>query len=346
MPLKIRKVFCLGLVAALSLALSPSASQAEEQLACKPSNKQVSSLGTLTVGAILANMPSAQWGIEQGCFKKYGLEVKTSTVANIQIGMAGLVSGSIDVVMNTPTNLILFMANGDFDGKIVAPRHSYSASELTRAQTAPLYPGKLLLQTALIVKNDSPVHSWKDLEGKKIAVKSFQGTDQAGVMLAMKSAGVSASKVQFLAMSDSQMGPALTRGDVDAVIPSDPIATQIINSGAKVFAYPTSYFYEPGVAVVYVSSAQIVAKKTQAMRAFQKAILEINRLLNMPENQGSYRKTIATVTGVTEESLNQITFPTMSEKNVSFPEISYIPRKLKSLGFTRSRVNLAPILFN
>ena len=344
--MKFNKITSIGLVAALSLIVTSPVSRAEEQLACKPSNKRVDSLGTLTVGAILANMPSAQWGIEQGCFKKYGLEVKTTTVANIQIGMAGLVSGSIDLVMNTPTNLFLFMANGDFDGKIIAPRHSYSAAELTRAQTAPLYPGKLLLQTALLVKNDSPIHSWKDLEGKKIAVKSFQGTDQAGVMLAMKSAGVSSTKVQFLAMSDSQMGPALTRGDVDAVIPSDPIATQVINAGAKVFAYPTSYFYEPGVAVVYVSSAQIVAKKSQALKAFQRAILESNRLLNMPENQDSYIKTIARVTGVTEDSLNQITFPTMSEKNVSFPEISYIPRKLKALGFTRSRVNLAPVLFN
>lgn len=339
------KYIVTTLIASLSVLLFTTPTHADERLACQPSSKQVNSLGTLNIGSILANLPSAQWGIEQGCFRKYGLEVKTTTVANVQIGMAGLVGGSLDLVMNTPTNLILFMANGDFDGKIVAPRHTYSAAELTRAQTAPLYPGKLLLQTALLIKNESPIQSWKNLEGKKIGVKSFQGTDQAGIMLAMKSAGVSSSKVQFLAMSDSQMGPALTRGDVDAVVPSDPIATQIINSGAKVFAYPSAYYYEPGVAVAYVSSAQIVAKKSKAMKAFQKAILETNRLLNLPENQGSYRKTIARVTGVTEDSLNQITFPTMSEKSVSFSEISYIPRKLKSLGFTRSRVNLAPILF-
>ena len=58
-----------------------------------------------------------------------------------------------------------------------------------------------------------------------------------------------------------------------------------------------------------------------------------------------YRKIISKITGVTEASVAKLRLPTMSQKNVTFAAIAYIPHKLKSLGFIHSRVNLAPILF-
>ena len=323
-----------------------NAAIAEAPAACAQPSKATRDFGTLVLASIPANLPAAQWGIEQGCFKKYGLDIKVNTVASTQIGMAGLVSGSFDLFMNTPSNLILFMANGDFAGKIVAPRHEYSAEELARAKREPLYPGELLLQTVVLVKKDSPIKSWKDLEKSKVAVKSFKGSDHAGILLAMRSIGANAAKTEFLTMADAQMGSALARGDVDAVVPSDPYATQIIGDGARVIGYPSAYYFEAGVAVAYMSSQDIVSKKPAAMRAFQRAVLEINRLLNKAQNDASYRKTIAKVTGITEESAAKLRLPTMSEKNVTFAEIAYIPNKLKSLGFIRSRVNLAPILFH
>ena len=339
-------VLLIALISSLILPGLSNQAIADAPAACAQPSKATRDLGTLVLASIPANLPAAQWGIEQGCFKKYGLDIKVNTVASTQIGMAGLVSGSFDLFMNTPSNLILFMANGDFAGKIVAPRHEYSAEELARAKREPLYPGELLLQTVVLVKKDSPIKSWKDLEKSKVAVKSFKGSDHAGILLAMRSIGANAAKTEFLTMADAQMGSALARGDVDAVVPSDPYATQIIGDGARVIGYPSAYYFEAGVAVAYMSSQDIVSKKPAAMRAFQRAVLEINRLLNKAQNDASYRKTIAKVTGITEESAAKLRLPTMSEKNVTFAEIAYIPNKLKSLGFIRSRVNLAPILFH
>lgn len=339
-------VLLIALISSLILPGLSNQAIADAPAACAQPSKATRDLGTLVLASIPANLPAAQWGIEQGCFKKYGLDIKVNTVASTQIGMAGLVSGSFDLFMNTPSNLILFMANGDFAGKIVAPRHEYSAEELARAKREPLYPGELLLQTVVLVKKDSPIKSWKDLEKSKVAVKSFKGSDHAGILLAMRSIGANAAKTEFLTMADAQMGSALARGDVDAVVPSDPYATQIIGDGARVIGYPSAYYFEAGVAVAYMSSQDIVSKKPAAMRAFQRAVLEINRLLNKAQNDASYRKTIAKVTGITEESAAKLRLPTMSEKNATFAEIAYIPNKLKSLGFIRSRVNLAPILFH
>ncbi|MSW10243.1 MAG: PhnD/SsuA/transferrin family substrate-binding protein [Actinobacteria bacterium] len=333
------------LVSLLLLALI-TPSHADSTVGCNQPAKAVKQVGTLVLASIPANLPTVQWGIGAGCFRKYGLEIKTSFVASTQIGFTGLISGSYDLFMNTPSNLILLMANGDLDGKIIAPRHGYSAEELARAKREPLYPGELLLQSVVLVSKDSPIKSWEDLEGRKIGIKSFKGTDHAGILLAMKSKGVKTSKFEFLALSDTQMASALSRGDVDAVVPSDPFATQMIVNGARVIGYPSAYYSEPGPAVVYISTQQIVSKKVEAMKAFQKATLEINHLLNLPQNDDSLRKTIANVTGVSLEAANKLKLPTLVEQNVSFSQIAYIPNKLKSLGFIKSRVNLAPILFH
>lgn len=345
-PSRSKSFRVLGLAILLGVApFLTIPAQADSTLACSSNEKLPQDLGTLVLASIPANLPSAQWGIDQGCFQKYGLTVKPVVVASTQIGMAGLVSGSYDLFMNTPSNLVLFMANSNFDGVIVAPRHTYTAAEISRAQQDPLYPGALLLQTIVLVKKDSSIKSWKDLEKRKIGVKSFHGSDQGGILMAMRQVGADSSKTEFLALTDAQMGPAMERGDVDAVVPSDPFATQLILGGARPVGYPQAYFAKPGVAVAYLSSAKTINQKTSAMRAFQKAILEINHLLNQPTNDSSYRKTIASVTGSSDATVAKLHLPTMSEKNVSFSEIAYIPNRLKSLKFITTRVNLSTALF-
>ena len=325
--------------------LIPATSHADGNLACPAPVKSVRSQGSLLIAGQAAQLTSVVWGSEQGCFQKYGLDVKTSVVASSQAAIAGLVSGTYDMTVTTPTNLIMAIANGDFDGQIIAPRHGYTAEEIARAKREPLYPGELLLQTVLLVNKNSSINSWKDLENRKVAVRSFKGSDQAGVMLAMRSAGANPSKVEWLSMTDAQMSAALDRGDIDAAVPADPNASQMILKGARVIGYPYAYYAQPGAAIIFISSKAITAKKTQAMRAYKKATQEINKLLNQAENQPSFRKSIAKFTGVSEEAAAKGRLPTMIEGEVRFSDYSYLPKALKSLGFTKNRIDLAPILF-
>ena len=341
------RIIALLIAVSISVVSIPSthADSTSVQVGCVQPKKAAKDLGTLVLAGANAQLTSVQWGTEAGCFKKYGLTIKTVNVASSQIGIAGLIGRSFDLKMTTPTVLMLAMANGNFAGKIVAPRHGYSAEELARAKREPLYPGELLLQTALIVRKDSAITSWKDLQNRKIGLKTLQSQEQAGILLAMRAIGASTAKTQFLTVPDAQMQAALERGDVDAVVSSDPFATQIILAGGRIIGYPTAYYAEPGVTVAYVSSQDIVDKNLVAMRAFAKATLEINHLLNQPESDSSYRKVIAKLTGVNDEAAAKVRLPIMVEKSVTFSDIAYIPNKLKLLGFTRSRVNLAPILF-
>ncbi len=351
--MRFAKKFSVILSALVVLSSAIAAPSQAAELACASTKTAAKPLGTLKVAGQLTQLPSVKWGIEQGCFKKYGLEIETSVVATTQIGAAGLVGGSYDVSITTPLNLFLANANENFSGVIVAPRHGYTPQELTRAKIQPFFPNELLLQTALIVGKGSsiPVDGWKDLEGKKVAIQSFLSSDHAGTSIAMTKFGADYRRVEFLTLTSQQMGDALARGNVDAAIVNDPFATQIVLGGGKVIGYPNAYFAEPGskndasVAVVYASLSSITTAKRKAFKAFQSATLEINKLLNNPANEVSYRKTIQDFTGVTAAAAAKVRLPYMIERNIVADDVSYIPKKLFKIGFTKKKITAIPAIF-
>lgn len=339
-------LFTSTVILLLISALTPSvaASDSTPQLACKSTNSQ-SNVGQLVVAASIQHLPSVEWGIRQGCFKKYGLTIKTAPVATFPIGMAGLISKSYDIYGTTPLNFLKSIADGTFKGKIVGSKFGFTQAELDRVGQEPLWPGELLMGTALIVKKESTIKGYKDLIGKKVAVLSFQGNDHAGILLAFRELGIRNPKIEFLAMSNTQMADALKNGDVDAVVPADPIASQIIRDTGRLVAYPGIYIQEVGTAYVFITSDSISKDKTAEIRAFQKANLEINRLLNKSENEASYRQTISEITKVNQAVADKIRIPVFSEENMTIAQLAYIPSKMKKVGFFKGRFDLGPVLF-
>jgi len=322
----------------LSSLICISSSIASQTL-CHPQKDNAKSAPTLIVAGQLAQLPSVQWGIEQNCFRQFGLNVKTSIVATSTIAIAGLVGGSYDLAVTTPTNLIQAKMNGAIPGVFVAPRHEYTGEELVRAKLDPLYPGRLLLQTALIVNAKSPIQDWKDLENKTVAIQNFQNADHAGLLLAVMGGGGDSTKVHIVVLPSQQMGSALASGNVDGVIASEPFASQIIQNGGRVFGYTNAYFAEPGVAVGYASTTQIIRKKMKEMVAFRKATLFINHLLNDPNNINSYRNTIMSFSGITKEAAAKVYLQVMGEKNLTLDDIQNAIRKLQKVGFITGRLD-------
>lgn len=337
----------------ISVAIATGAPVANATSACSQNKSDAKYIGSIRLAAQITQLPSVQWGIDNGCYQKYGISIKTNVVATSQIATAGLIGGSYDIIVTTPTNLFLANANEGFGGVIIAPRHGYSPEELIRAKLEPFFPGELLLQTALISRSGSGIQSgdWASLEGKKVALQSFLSADHAGIAIAMRKVGADYKKTEFVTLTSQQMVDALKRGDIDAGVINDPFATQAILAGGRVIGYPNAYYAQSGylgdagVAVVYLSNTQTVKKNLKAMRAFQKATLAINNLLNQPENEASFRKTYATVTGVTASAAAKLKLPTMIERNLTPADISYIPAKLFEIGFIRERIKSAPVIF-
>ncbi|TCL71809.1 aliphatic sulfonate ABC transporter substrate-binding protein [Rhizobium sp. BK251] len=84
--------------------------------------------------------------------------------------------------------------------------------------------------SAIIVRADSPIKTVSELKGKKVAYLS--GTVRHSTFAkALKDAGLSLDDVESLNLAFDASGPALVRGDVDAVVESGDVAAKLVDTG-------------------------------------------------------------------------------------------------------------------
>jgi len=85
-------------------------------------------------------------------------------------------------------------------------------------------------ETLVVVRPDSAIKSLAELKGKKVAV--LTGTVRHSTFAkALKEAGVSIKDVQLLNIGIESSGPALARGDIDAIAESTGPAQKLVDLG-------------------------------------------------------------------------------------------------------------------
>ncbi|WP_404294363.1 aliphatic sulfonate ABC transporter substrate-binding protein (plasmid) [Microvirga sp. RSM25] len=90
----------------------------------------------------------------------------------------------------------------------------------------------------IVVKKDSPPKTLADLKGKKVAY--LTGTVRhSNFSKALKSIGLTVSDVEGLNLAFEASGPALLRGDIDAIVESDITAAKLVDSGEARVLYDT-----------------------------------------------------------------------------------------------------------
>lgn len=83
----------------------------------------------------------------------------------------------------------------------------------------------------IVVKKDSPIKSVKDLKGKRVAY--LTGTMRhATLAKALKLAKLSLKDIQGLNLAFEASGPALLRGDIDAIVESSSTLTPLLETGS------------------------------------------------------------------------------------------------------------------
>jgi NitT/TauT family transport system substrate-binding protein len=127
--------------------------------------------------------------------------------------------------------------------------------------------------SAVVVRDGSPIHTAKDLVGKKIGVNILKNIGDTTVRQSVRKAGGDATGLTFEAIPFPQMAAALRAGKVDAAWVVEPQLSEIITSGGNVVA---SNFVDTAadltVALYFTSSAtigtdpQLVSNFTAAIR--------------------------------------------------------------------------------
>lgn len=149
-------------------------------------------------------------------FAKDGIKIELTTFDGGSAATVALGSGAIDFtyIGNNPS---LRLAATGADVKLIG------LSSWNRSN-----------ETQIVVKPDLPIQKIEDLKGKKVAYLS--GTVRHSTFAkALKAAGLSLDDVESLNLGIESSGPALARGDIDAVVESTgPVQTLVEKGAARV----------------------------------------------------------------------------------------------------------------
>ncbi|MGW3962534.1 ABC transporter substrate-binding protein [Amycolatopsis sp. NPDC005003] len=171
---------------------------------------------TVRVGVLpFVDVTAFYRSVDQGYFRKVGLNVQVVTVASGPEAVRGLGTGKLDVAFSSYPGMFMAQAGHAADLKIIAP--AYVAK-----------PGHLMLVGApnrSFVRPDQAAH-------KRIGVTSRGSISDLLAISEMRQAGGDPDGVTWVTMDMRAMVPAMQRGELDGAVLAEPFVTMADEAGA------------------------------------------------------------------------------------------------------------------
>lgn len=175
-------------------------------------------------------------GLLQKAFEKEGVEVEFLTFDGGSAASVALGSGELDF-MYTGNNPALRLAASGADVKAIGLSAWVPQNEVL-----------------VLVPVNSPAKTLKDLEGKRVAY--LTGTVRHSIFSkALDSVGLSTADVQSFNLGIENSGPALSRGDVDALVESSGVAQKLVDAGQARILFDAGTEGKPEWSVPYIITA-------------------------------------------------------------------------------------------
>jgi NitT/TauT family transport system substrate-binding protein len=192
-----------------------------------------------------------QYAQAAGIVERSGLSVQVQNMyagAAVQAAIAG---GAADVGLTNVSSLATARDKG-LPVVMVASAGLYSSHAPT---------------SVLMVANDSPLKTARDLNGKTVAVNGLKSISQLGPEAWIDKNGGDSSTVKFIDMPFAEMPQALATHRIDAALIAEPQATEAKKT-ARVFADPYDAIGSSFMITCWFSTAQWVAANTDLARRF------------------------------------------------------------------------------
>ena len=152
----------------------------------------------------------AFYALDQGFYKKAGLDASIERITNGPAITAAVVSGAVDIGFSNLVSLAIAFKKG-VPITLIAPAGMYSAKAPTST-----------CQVAL----NSPIRSAKDMNGKIFATNGLKNIGEFGPRAWIDANGGDSSTVKFVEMPFPDMAGALTQGRIDAALMAEPTMTE------------------------------------------------------------------------------------------------------------------------
>jgi ABC-type nitrate/sulfonate/bicarbonate transport system substrate-binding protein len=225
-----------------------------------------------------------QMAVDQGYFKKFGVDLQMTQVSDGTKCVAALLSGAADVCAWSGFNQL--------------------TPAIERGATIKILAGSLSLASLCMYSGKPEIRSVKDLTGKTIGIGSPGSVLQQMTVLLLKKSGVDPAGVLFRNVgSNADIFKAVAAKTVDAGLSDVDVYDQQAQFG--VHALPDGLLWqripEYTNQGTYASDAALAAKRDQIVRVLA-AWAAAYRFVSAPASRDAFVKARATVVGKNEEA--------------------------------------------
>jgi NitT/TauT family transport system substrate-binding protein len=256
------KLLAGGAIAALALTGCGSGSPSgSNEAPAAESGAADSGLTKITVG-VLPIAPSAamQYGIDEGIFEKHGLDVELQTGQGGAAMLPAVSTGTMNFAVGNPLSVMTAVDKG-LDMNIVT---GYSNSKAEGDDI-----------NAVIVKADSGIEDFADLEGKTTSVNTLKTQGDLTIMESAAIDGGDPSKLKFSEMPFPDMEAQLERGNVDAIWVPEPFQSKALaNKEYKLLGYPNQKALPGLPTMVTFTSGSYADQNAEIVADFKAAVSE------------------------------------------------------------------------
>jgi len=287
-------IAALAATAAPALTACSSGSLSGDETTPPDNGNGSTELTKVTVGLLpIAPAAAVQFGIDEGIFEKHGLDVE------VQIGQGGAAllpavsSQSIEFAVGNPLSVLVAASQG-LEMQIIA---GYSAI------TDPAPSG-------IVVMEDSGITTWKDLEGKTVALNAINTQGDLGTMGWVEKDGGNPANVEFTEIAFPDQLAQLEQGNIDASwIPEPFLSAALATEGVTWLGDPLTIIPDLYTMVTFTSTAYADANP-EVVDAFAAAITESTELAMTDE--AAYRASIVEFTGMPADVVENIRLEKLS----------------------------------
>lgn len=236
----------------------------------------------IKVGTVAINaMGQVAWGQAAGVFQKNGVNVtEIKLFPAPPPTLAALAAGAVQMAYAPSIAIINAYANAGMALKVVAPADGYRRSDLSGAKKDPVVAAKLD-DTGVCIDPAKSIKSWKDLNGKTVALPARKTQGEVTIAQAMVQDGGQPGTVNWVTMPFGLMIDSVKSGKVDAAFTVEPFTSSCTSSGLKNLGSPGIQFFTIENAVgMWVTTAAFAAANPAAVLGFQKSIAQLHKYGN------------------------------------------------------------------
>ncbi len=242
---------------AILLSAAPALAQNKVQIGCTATS----------------DCASAMLAIDEGLFKKHGIDAEMVLIGINSNIPAAILSNSIQIGGPTST-VFLQAADGGLD--LVAIGGASVMSPVTNKNVA------------AFVKNGITINSPKDFVGKKVGAPGLGAFLHVLFVKWLIEKGVDPKQVNFVEVTFPTMMDIMKSGSVDAVLTGEPFITRMSNAGlGSVGAYYAAELGRSEPIIFYAASREWAEKNPELVKKFRAAIAEAAPVVNEDREKAS-----------------------------------------------------------